>query len=134
MGSLRYYSLWFLNRSQTQFWPILSTASASAWKSFKKIPRILHLENYCAPPPWRKATFNKNHAGKNYWVSPILFPPHSPYFPVFAPNDFHFFRSLQNSLNGKTFSHVDQVKRFLVLNSKPEEFYWGGGGNHQATW
>ncbi|XP_012058965.1 PREDICTED: leukotriene A-4 hydrolase [Atta cephalotes] len=37
--------------------------------------------------------------------------PHPPYSPVLAPSDFHLFRSLQNSLNGKTCASEDLIKQ-----------------------
>jgi len=39
--------------------------------------------------------------------------PHSQYSPDLAPSDFHLFRSLQNSLNGKTFASEDLIKQHL---------------------
>ena len=42
---------------------------------------------------------------------------HSPYSPDIAPLDFHLFRSLQNSLNGKNFNSLEDCKRHL------EEFF-----------
>ena len=46
---------------------------------------------------------------------------HLPYSPDIAPPDFHLFWSLQNSLNGKSFSSLEDCKRHLeqtVLCSK----------------
>ena len=37
----------------------------------------------------------------------MLHPPHSP---DFAPSDYYLFRSLQNSMNGKTFNDDEAVK------------------------
>ena len=42
----------------------------------------------------------------------LIHPPYS-YSPVIAPSDFHLFRSLQNSLNGKNFSSLEDCKRHL---------------------
>jgi len=39
--------------------------------------------------------------------------PHPQYSPDLAPSDFHLFRSLQNSLNGKTFASEDLIKQHL---------------------
>ncbi|KOC61203.1 Histone-lysine N-methyltransferase SETMAR [Habropoda laboriosa] len=36
--------------------------------------------------------------------------PHPPYSPDLAPSDFHLFRSLQNSLNGKDFNSLVEIK------------------------
>ncbi|XP_012060030.1 PREDICTED: histone-lysine N-methyltransferase SETMAR-like [Atta cephalotes] len=36
--------------------------------------------------------------------------PHPSYSPDLTPSDFHLFRSLQNSLNGKTFASEDFIK------------------------
>ena len=40
---------------------------------------------------------------------------HPPYSPDIAPLDFHLFRSLQNSLNGKNFNSLEDCKRHLEL-------------------
>lgn len=50
--------------------------------------------------------------------------PHPPYSPDLAPSDYHLFRSLQNSLKGKTFVNEEVVKRHLdqFFTSKPQEF------------
>lgn len=39
--------------------------------------------------------------------------PHLPYSPDLAPSDYHLFRSLQNALNGKTFTNDEDIKSFL---------------------
>ena len=38
---------------------------------------------------------------------------HLPYSPDITPSDFHLFRSLQNSLNGKNFNSLEDCKRHL---------------------
>ena len=38
---------------------------------------------------------------------------HPPYSPDIAPSDFHLFRSLQNSLNGKNVNSLEDCKRHL---------------------
>ena len=38
---------------------------------------------------------------------------HPLYSPDIAPSDFHLFRSLQNSLNGKNFNSLKDCKRHL---------------------
>ncbi|EZA48646.1 Histone-lysine N-methyltransferase SETMAR [Ooceraea biroi] len=38
---------------------------------------------------------------------------HPPYSPDLAPSDYHLFRSLQNALNGKTFTADEDIKSFL---------------------
>ena len=54
--------------------------------------------------------------------------PHPPYFPDLAPSDFYLFPSLQNALNEKKFSQVDQMKTFMenLLRLKPTVFYLRG--------
>ena len=42
---------------------------------------------------------------------------HLPYSSDIAPSDFHLFRSLQNSLNGKNFNSLEDCKRH------PEQFF-----------
>lgn len=54
--------------------------------------------------------------------------PHPPYSPDLAPSDYHLFRSLQNSLNGKKFTNKDalinHLDRFFV--DKPKTFWEKG--------
>ncbi|XP_032690457.1 histone-lysine N-methyltransferase SETMAR-like [Odontomachus brunneus] len=54
--------------------------------------------------------------------------PHPPYSPDLAPSDYHLFRSLQNSLNGKSFADQTAVKTYLdrFFTSKPQTFYESG--------
>lgn len=54
--------------------------------------------------------------------------PHPPYSPDIAPSDYHLFRSLQNSLNGKSFVNYEAVKRHVeeFFESKPVQFYTDG--------
>lgn len=51
--------------------------------------------------------------------------PHPPYSPDLAPSDYHLFRSLQNSLNGKNFANNEAVKTQLdqFFAGKPQTFY-----------
>jgi len=51
--------------------------------------------------------------------------PHLPYSPDLAPSDFHLFRSLQNSLNGKMFASEDLIKQ-TSLAKKDGKFYERG--------
>ena len=39
---------------------------------------------------------------------------HPPYDPDLSPSDYHLFRSLQNFLNGKSFSNNDVIKSQLA--------------------
>ena len=50
---------------------------------------------------------------------------HPPYSPDLAPSDYHFFRSLQNFLNGKNLSNNDDLKSHLIefFAAKDQEFY-----------
>ena len=47
---------------------------------------------------------------------------HPPYSPDLAPSDYYLFRSLQNSLNGKTFNDDEAVKshmfQFLSIKTR----------------
>ena len=54
--------------------------------------------------------------------------PHPPYFPDLAPSDYYLFRSLQNFLNGKTFTSNEEVKNDLeqFFASKEQKFYERG--------
>ncbi|EGI58226.1 Histone-lysine N-methyltransferase SETMAR, partial [Acromyrmex echinatior] len=53
---------------------------------------------------------------------------HSPYSPDLAPSDYHLFRSLQNSLDGKTLADKkaaeNHLKKFFA--DKPQKFYTDG--------
>ena len=53
---------------------------------------------------------------------------HPPYSPDIAPSDFHLFRSLQNSLNGKNFNSLEDCKRHLeqFFGQKDKEFWQDG--------
>ena len=54
--------------------------------------------------------------------------PHPPYSPDLAPSDYHLFHSMQNSLNGKTFTNDDDVKSHLdqFIGSRDQDFYQRG--------
>ena len=53
---------------------------------------------------------------------------HPLYSPDLAPSDYYLFRSLQNSLNGKTFNDDEAVKSHLVqfFADKDQKFYERG--------
>jgi len=50
---------------------------------------------------------------------------HPPYSPDRAPSDYHLFRSVQNSLNGKTFGNDEAIKSHLVqfFADRGQKFY-----------
>ncbi|GFV37243.1 mariner Mos1 transposase [Trichonephila clavipes] len=50
---------------------------------------------------------------------------HSPHSPGLAPSDYYLFRSLQNFLDGKTFTSNEEVKNHLdqLFASKDQIFY-----------
>ena len=50
---------------------------------------------------------------------------HPPYSPDLAPSYYYLFRSLQNSLNRKTFNGDEAVKSHLVqfFSDKDQDFY-----------
>ena len=54
--------------------------------------------------------------------------PHPSYSPDLAPSDFHLFRSLQNSLNGKNYQSLEDIKIHLdeFFQSKDETFWRNG--------
>ncbi|GFU08683.1 histone-lysine N-methyltransferase SETMAR [Trichonephila clavipes] len=54
--------------------------------------------------------------------------PHLPYSPDLAPSDYYLFRSLQNFLDGKTFTSNEEVKNHLnqFFASKDQKFYERG--------
>ena len=47
---------------------------------------------------------------------------HLPYSPDIVPSDFHLFRSLQNSLNGKYFNSFEACKRHLEPSFTQKDF------------
>ena len=53
---------------------------------------------------------------------------HPPYSPDLAPSDYYLFRSLQNFLDGKTFTSNEDVKNHLnqFFASKDQNFYERG--------
>ena len=53
---------------------------------------------------------------------------HPPYSPDLSPSDNYLFRSLQNSLNGKTFNDDEAVKShlFQFFANKDQKFYERG--------
>ncbi|KZC08453.1 Histone-lysine N-methyltransferase SETMAR [Dufourea novaeangliae] len=61
---------------------------------------------------------------------------HPPYSPDMAPSDYHLFRSLQNSLKGKTFTNDDDLKSHLVqfFADKDQKFYERGIMKLQERW
>ena len=62
--------------------------------------------------------------------------PHPPYSPDLAPSDYHLFRSLQNSLNGKTFTNEDDLHSHLVqfFADKDQTFYERGIMQLKERW
>ncbi|GFX45459.1 histone-lysine N-methyltransferase SETMAR [Trichonephila clavipes] len=54
--------------------------------------------------------------------------PHPPYSPDLPPSDYYLFRSLQNFLDGKTFTSNEEVKNHLdqFFASKDQKFYERG--------
>ena len=53
---------------------------------------------------------------------------HPPYSPDIAPSDFHLFRSLQNSLNGKNFNFLEDCKRHLEqFFAQKDKKFWEDG-------
>ena len=51
-----------------------------------------------------------------------------PYSPDVTPSDFHLFRSLQNSLNGKNFSSLEDCKRHLEqFFAQKDKKFWEDG-------
>ena len=53
---------------------------------------------------------------------------HPPYSPDLAPSDYHLFRALQNSLDGKKLADRDAAETHLGMffNNKPQKFYIDG--------
>ena len=61
---------------------------------------------------------------------------HPPYSPDLAPSNYHLFRSLSHSLDGKKFESKDQVKIFLknFFEKKEKGFYKRGIKNLIERW
>lgn len=53
---------------------------------------------------------------------------HPQYSPDLAPSDYHLFRPLQNSLNGRTFDKDEDIKSHLLqfFADKDQNFYERG--------
>ena len=66
---------------------------------------IFHLDN----ARWHVSLMTRQKQLQLGWEVLI----YQPYSPGFAPSDFHLFRSLQNSLNGKNFNSLENCKRHL---------------------
>ena len=77
---------------------------------------------------------DKNRTKKRIFVYKILgfqncvLAENHPYTPDPAPSDYYLFRSLQNSLKGKTFNEDEAVKSHLVqfFVDKDQKFYERG--------
>ena len=55
----------------------------------------------------------------------LIYPPYSP---DIAPSDFHLFRSLQNSLNGKKFNPLEDCERHLEqFFAQKDKKFWEDG-------
>ena len=53
---------------------------------------------------------------------------HPPYSANIAPSDFHLFRSLQNSLNGKNFNSLEDCTRHLEqFFAQKDKKFWQDG-------
>ena len=53
---------------------------------------------------------------------------HPPYSPDIAPSDFHLFQSLQNSLNGRNFTSLEDCKRHLEqFFAQKDKKFWEDG-------
>ncbi|KAL6418228.1 hypothetical protein ACFW04_012254 [Cataglyphis niger] len=54
--------------------------------------------------------------------------PHPPYSPDLAPSDYYLFLSLKNSLRGKSFKSISEIKTHLdeYFASKPQQFWKEG--------
>ena len=61
-----------------------------------------------------------------YEIKSSLFETINHFLPDFSLSDPYLFRYVQNTLNSKRFSHVDQEKAFVEidLKSKLAKFYW----------
>ncbi|KZC13194.1 Histone-lysine N-methyltransferase SETMAR, partial [Dufourea novaeangliae] len=62
--------------------------------------------------------------------------PHPPYSPDPAPSDFHLFRSLQNSLNGKNFNSLVEIKNHIekFFAEKPARIWKDGNFKLPERW
>lgn len=57
--------------------------------------------------------------------------PHPPYSPDLAPSNFHLFRSLQDSLNGKNFDSLKACKNHLEqFIAQKDATFWENGITH----
>jgi len=73
----------------------------------------LEQERHDLPSQQRPATHIFAHPRK---ITRVL--PHPPYSPVLAPSDYHVFRFLPNSFDGKNFLNLDAIKIHLEFFAK----------------
>lgn len=62
--------------------------------------------------------------------------PHPPYSPDLAPSDFHLFPSMKESLRGKSFDNLDEVKNAIKewVRQRDEEFFQSGFSSWIKRW
>ena len=63
-------------------------------------------------------------------------PPHPPYSPELSPTDYHLFLSMSNSLSGKKFTTVAEVKSAVkkFFDEKTSGFYVRGIAKLPDRW
>jgi len=102
--------------------PIRPTKDSNRWKAFG----IGKSEGYHFPSGQRQTSRLVAYPAKigATW----LWCPTSPYSPNLAPLDYHLFRSLQNSLNGKNFDFLEDCKNHLeqIIAQKDAKFWENG--------
>ena len=106
----RLIQTWTFNNSPN--WAMQLKESCQKWQ----IVRVLSSSMMMQSPThiWSLA--------KNYWNLGW------PYSPDLAPSDYHLFRSIQDSLNGKIFNDTNDVKSYLIqfFAGKNQKFYVHG--------
>lgn len=89
-----------------------------------KMIRIGKLQRYCAPPQWNKAScIFENKKFLEFGWKVMLHPQQNP---DLTSSVYHLFRSLKNSLHGKTFTNNNDLKSYLIQFSveKENEQWW----------
>ncbi|KOX80733.1 Histone-lysine N-methyltransferase SETMAR [Melipona quadrifasciata] len=122
----------------SDYYLFLSLKNSLRGKSFKSISEIkTHLDEYFQPVDHDNA---RPHVALAVRQTLLLFDwdvlPHPPYSPDLAPSDYYLFLSLKNSLRGKSFKSISEIKTHLdeYFTSKLKQFWKEGTMRLPERW